>query len=816
MTEKNKIGHAIVRDSYNASESDSDISDSVSETEVSSKPESISPGQGVIKSEQTRRTQSIKDKKRQTALTLQWLEENYCNCEGVCLPRNVVYNHYLDFCRQESLEPACAATFGKTIRQKYPHVTTRRLGTRGHSKYHYYGIGIRETSQYYHSVYSGKGLTRRVKIYMYNIKNVPESRIMVNVFRYYSLAVYQQQLITVLDHVNKIVKIRNVYINLIKMKGGFTRKYSLCSKMGTLLPDFPRAAYLIVPDNQTREKMETFLMMYRTHCQCILDTAINANFKEIETYLLHFWQGLPEHLLSMLTSELTIDIICICDSILHKTLIDVLIPSTMQEMPENLLRDTLHFAQYWERWVTSSLEGLPQKLSEKKTAVARRFSQSLKRQSSFLHLAQTARPVLFDAQLVNQMISDLDKIDLHTIGSHAMCGSPEDGPENLREFKELLRKQATIEAFIEWLDANVEQKIIKPSKQNGKNIQRRGQDFLLKWSFFGARISHNLTLNNAKSFASIHLIRLLLDEYMLLAIESQLQNDKERELQHILDKHTRPDEHGCRPSVSTTPGSVFLVNPARTIAKSPAGFPLKREHSVSYLDSTYEATYANEGYGPVDNHLSQLDALTRTMPHSNPMLTPPMSPIVPPNRPSSWYAGNSSGSFLPATHPYYFEGNSWNAPSSPYQATIRSNPYSGKVSNSEQYEAYAMASGHAPGFESFPNDYYSNSGYHGYTADCSQAVDPVYSKPSAEHVSVIHRHSSTQNMSSYQSGEMDPLNMLERTPQNKTSEAASSAQGSRPSLIQDNYGFNAMTSQDLPEFNPYTDLSSIHSASYMI
>ncbi|GFO39613.1 DNA-binding protein rfx6 [Plakobranchus ocellatus] len=104
--------------------------------------------------------QIMKDKKRQTQLTLQWLEENYCICEGVCLPRCILYSHYLDFCRKEKLEPACAATFGKTIRQKFPHLTTRRLGTRGHSKYHYYGIGIRETSQYYHSVYSGKGLTR--------------------------------------------------------------------------------------------------------------------------------------------------------------------------------------------------------------------------------------------------------------------------------------------------------------------------------------------------------------------------------------------------------------------------------------------------------------------------------------------------------------------------------------------------------------------------------------------------------------------------------------------------------------------------------
>ena len=36
----------------------------------------------------------------------------------------------------------------------------------------------------------------------------------------------------------------------------------------------------------------------------------------------------------------------------------------------------------------------------------------------------------------------------------------------LREFKELLRKQATVEAFTEWLDQVVEQKIIKVSCTN--------------------------------------------------------------------------------------------------------------------------------------------------------------------------------------------------------------------------------------------------------------------------------------------------------------------------------------------------------------
>ena len=42
--------------------------------------------------------------------------------------------------------------------------------------------------------------------------------------------------------------------------------------------------------------------------------------------------------------------------------------------------------------------------------------------------------------------------------------------------------------------------LFQPSKQNGRNFHKRAQDFMLKWSFLGGRISNNLTLNNAKSF----------------------------------------------------------------------------------------------------------------------------------------------------------------------------------------------------------------------------------------------------------------------------------------------------------------------------
>ena len=59
-------------------------------------------------------------------------------------------------------------------------------------------------------------------------------------------------------------------------------------------------------------------MMYRTHCQRILDTVIRANFDEVESYLLHFWQGMPTHMLCILDSQIIADIVGLCDSVLYK------------------------------------------------------------------------------------------------------------------------------------------------------------------------------------------------------------------------------------------------------------------------------------------------------------------------------------------------------------------------------------------------------------------------------------------------------------------------------------------------------------------
>ena len=75
-----------------------------------------------------------------------WLMANYEVADGVSLPRCLMYCHYKHHCREHKLDPVNAASFGKIIRSIFINLKTRRLGTRGNSKYHYYGIRIKNDS----------------------------------------------------------------------------------------------------------------------------------------------------------------------------------------------------------------------------------------------------------------------------------------------------------------------------------------------------------------------------------------------------------------------------------------------------------------------------------------------------------------------------------------------------------------------------------------------------------------------------------------------------------------------------------------------
>lgn len=56
---------------------------------------------------------------------------NYQEMDGVSLPRSSLYENYLKWCGRIGYDAMTAASFGKLVKQRFPDLKTRRLGTRG-------------------------------------------------------------------------------------------------------------------------------------------------------------------------------------------------------------------------------------------------------------------------------------------------------------------------------------------------------------------------------------------------------------------------------------------------------------------------------------------------------------------------------------------------------------------------------------------------------------------------------------------------------------------------------------------------------------
>jgi regulatory factor X 4 len=478
------------------------------------------------KSKTSGKTKALKG----TPLTLEWLGENYLEAKEQCLPRSTLYMHYQDFCKKNDIEPVSQASFGKFIRQKFPNLSTRRLGTRGQSKYHYYGIAIKESSPYYNAVYTRRGITR--------------------------------------------FSIQGTILNLKKEA---TQFYSPNSKCGTLLPEFPS----IKSAMKYSDKLETFTMMYKTHCQRIVDTICRTNFEDVQEFLVHFWQGMPAHLLSVLSCQATIDFVTVCDFEVYQTLLDVLVPSTLQPMSDGLMAEILQFGDHLIEWLSQALSTLPSQLGIRKWQTADIFNKQLKRQVNLVKLSQPARNVLRSSEMITALLDDWRGIKFPTIAQQSASVLHEetvmDSIEDLvgsfaSELESLLLKQPTLDVLFEWLDSIIEKEVAKINRDNRSDLLKLSQQFLLVWNYFGSSVERDLTLDQAKSYGSFRDLIGALDEYVAMVLEYLQFQTVENQYKAMLS--------GARES-SVVPSGVELSPPFPPPSSEPT-----RPHMVSVITKT--------------------------------------------------------------------------------------------------------------------------------------------------------------------------------------------------------------------------------------
>ncbi|XP_047295148.1 MHC class II regulatory factor RFX1 isoform X2 [Homo sapiens] len=464
-----------------------------------------------------------------TATQVQWLLDNYETAEGVSLPRSTLYCHYLLHCQEQKLEPVNAASFGKLIRSVFMGLRTRRLGTRGNSKYHYYGLRIKASSpllrlmeDQQHMAMRGQPFSQKQRL-----KPIQKMEGMTN-----GVAVGQQPS-TGLSDISAQVQ-----------------QYQQFLDASRSLPDFTELDLQgkVLPEGVGPGDIKAFQVLYREHCEAIVDVMVNLQFTLVETLWKTFWRynlsqpseapplavhdeaekRLPKAILVLLSKfEPVLQWTKHCDNVLYQGLVEILIPDVLRPIPSALTQAIRNFAKSLESWLTHAMVNIPEEMLRVKVAAAGAFAQTLRRYTSLNHLAQAARAVLQNTAQINQMLSDLNRVDFANVQEQAswVCRCEDRVVQRLeQDFKVTLQQQNSLEQWAAWLDGVVSQ-VLKPY-QGSAGFPKAAKLFLLKWSFYSSMVIRDLTLRSAASFGSFHLIRLLYDEYMYYLIEHRVAQAK--------------------------------------------------------------------------------------------------------------------------------------------------------------------------------------------------------------------------------------------------------------------------------------------------
>ncbi|KAG9353825.1 hypothetical protein JZ751_011949, partial [Albula glossodonta] len=296
---------------------------------------------------------------------LQWLLENYETAEGVSLPRSTLYNHYLRHCQEQKLEPVNAASFGKLIRSIFMGLRTRRLGTRGNSKYHYYGIRVKPES--------------------------PLNRLQEDM-QYIALRqqpVHQKQRFKPVQKIDGLVE--ESFSGVSHHTPSASEHHQHFLDASRALPEFVELNLAGANmDLITSEDLKTFQTLYREHCEAILDVVVNLQFSLIEKLWQTFWRysssssvegttilensGVSESearlpqakVLLLCKSEAVLKWMSACDYVMYQALVEILIPDVLRPIPSALTQAIRNFAKGLEGWLTNAMSAIPQKMIQTK------------------------------------------------------------------------------------------------------------------------------------------------------------------------------------------------------------------------------------------------------------------------------------------------------------------------------------------------------------------------------------------------------------------------------------------------------------------
>jgi regulatory factor X 1/2/3 len=425
--------------------------------------------------------------------------------------------------------------------QLFPDLKTRRLGTRGNSKYHYYGIRPRadsglsvlavddvravqpnEGSPHGHGHGGGNTHKRKSRQSSTSFSDDEEFddgdpddpsmplRADLPVFDIPPAALEQLQLssasaaaggggVAVDDDADVAVANASTADAAVDVAG-----------VGGAAQPAHAAALLATP-----VRVKQFMSAYRLHSLSLLDVIYSGRIDHMESLLSAFWRGQWDNR-AMFASDTVIGLIVLRDTQVYATLANKLLPNVLHALPISVAALLKDYTRQLVGWLDSALAGFPDAFRQAKLGAASVAASSLYKQASLNHLAQAARSVLANEAQLLRMIGDLGDIDVQALQQQAslVCScSDEVVFAALSEVYFNIENRYTLEHWAQWLH------MLLLKLAAGEPLAAFFPNFYLKWSLYGSLLVRHLTVKNAVSFGSFHLLRTLFDDYLLYMLE---------------------------------------------------------------------------------------------------------------------------------------------------------------------------------------------------------------------------------------------------------------------------------------------------------
>lgn len=391
-----------------------------------------------------------------------------------------MYAYYCECCHFHGDTPGNQASFGKLVRIVFPRVKTRRIGVRGHSRYHYFGIGPSKKNGPIVAATPHRSLMRQ-------------------------------------DDADDFHHITSE----LKEKSSQSRPEGY-NEIEHYLTDFPTIQTMTVK-LKYRVLAHEYLKLYKDHAVRVLHAVVNTEFQKVKDILYTFWTSLPELLYPVLNHSDFLSLIEQCDLFLYCLLNDVLVPIVPAVTGKRITEEIKEFIHSIPQWLTDSLVLYPQSLLERKISVYQDFKHCILKQLQINAIYTVVSVILQNQGLTYMLLKDWNKLDRDEVIGRFAAVVPQVDRAGLdlymNKVQDILSNHSNIPEELTTLVQNILQEYWHSMERGKPEIQ----SLVLHWSYVSGQIIQLISDTKSSVTGLFLLLDVLCRDYLLFLIEGQVE-----------------------------------------------------------------------------------------------------------------------------------------------------------------------------------------------------------------------------------------------------------------------------------------------------